>query len=79
MKICFQEWKLAGWDVNCGIAFGTGIGISGDSGIRVGSASIAKNCEIVETGEIPTRNIGQRTDPCLRQTPPKLYRLRHSQ
>lgn len=73
MKICFQEWKLAGWDINRGIA--RGIRDIGDNGICVSGASIAKNCEIIEAGEIPTRNIGQRTDPCLRQLrqmPPKL-------
>ena len=60
MKICFNEWQQADWYVNRGVV----------SGIRVSSASIAKNCEIVVVTEIPTRSIGQSTDPCLRQTPP---------
>ena len=69
MKICFNQWQLADWYVNRGIV----------SGIRVSGASIVKNCEIVEVTEIPTRSIGQSTDPCLRQIPLKPDWLRHSQ
>ena len=69
MKICFNEWQLADRDVNRRVV----------SGVRMGGASIVKNCKIVEVTEIPTRSIGQRTDPWLRQAPFQPDWLKHLQ
>jgi hypothetical protein len=48
VKICFDQWLNADWDVSRGIF----------SRICVGGACVVKNCEIGEVAEILTRRIG---------------------
>jgi hypothetical protein len=53
VEISFYKWELAHGDVHRGI----------HRRIRIRSPSIVKNGQVVEIGKVPTRGIGERSNP----------------